>query len=139
MKRMRKRRTGNSRLAVLALPLALMLLAGGTPLWSRNKKRKKQAAEYALVAGTVFRETGLSLPGAEVEITAVGPPPAGFKFKKQEAVSDDRGEFAFRVPPVEMKYRVSAKARGYLPKAKEVGVLGFERVDVFLMLEPVSK
>lgn len=134
---MRKRRTGNSRRRALALPLALVLLLW-TPLEGRPGKRKKESPRFALVAGTVFRESGLSLPGADVEIVAAGAP-AGFKFKKLQAVSDARGEFAFRVPPAEMKYRLSVKAAGYSPQTKEVAVAGFERVDVFFQLEPASK
>jgi hypothetical protein len=130
---MRKRRTGNSRRCALALAL----LVAATPLWGGPGKQKKRSADYALVAGTVFRESGLSLPGAEVEIVAAAP--AGFKFRKQQAVSDARGEFAFRVPAAEMKYRVSAKARGYSAQEQEVSVTGFERVDVFFRLEPASK
>ncbi len=122
---------------MMALLLALALLSGA-PLWSRPGKQKKQSSEYALVAGTVFRPSGLSLPGAEVQIEAAGAP-AGFKFKKQQAISDGRGEFAFRVPPAEMKYRLSVKAAGYAPQQKEVSVAGFERVDVFFQLEPASK
>ncbi len=133
LRKMRKRRIG-SRLAALVLAAGVLFL--GAPLV--GGKDKKKAAEYALVAGTVFRANGLSLPGAEVSIEAAGAS-SGFKFKKQHALSDARGEFAFRVPPVAMKYTVSAKAAGYQEQAKEAEVAGYDRVDVFFRLEPSSK
>ena len=123
---MRKTRTGASLLA--ALLLAAATVCG---MVQRN-------GSYALVAGTVFRESGFSLPAAEVTIT-VKTPPAGVKrFKQMRAISDSRGEFAFRVPPGKAEYSVSVRAEGYLPAGKDVAVNGEERLDVYLELQPAG-
>ena len=132
MKRKRTR-TGVSRFLALAA-IALVSL----PLWSALEKDKKSPTAYALIFGTVFRENGMSLPGADVEIAADAST-GGQKFKKQKAVSDARGEFAFRVPPVPAKLKVSVKADGYSPQDKEVAVTAEERIDVFFRLVPASK
>ncbi len=134
MKKRKKRRIGSS---LVWAAVAAAFLAPCIGLGLKDKGRKA-AAEYAIVAGTVFREDGRSLQGASVEITARsggGHP----KFKKQRAVSDARGEFAFRVPPEEATYAVSVQASGYQSQHKEVTVAGIERRDVFFNLERASK
>jgi hypothetical protein len=92
-----------------------------------------------LVAGTVFREDGRSLPGAEVELSPAANPQAARKSKKMKAVADARGEFAFRVPTAELDYTLTASAPGYQPQEKTVKVGGEVRVDVFFRLEAASK
>ena len=107
--------------------LALMLLAAAG--------KKKSEEKFAVVAGTVFRETGFTLRGAEVRLDA--EPPA--KIKPMKTLSDPRGEFAFRVPAAPMRYNVSVKAAGFRPQAKKASVSGDERVDVFFQLEAETK
>src|SRR5579871_4277106 len=100
-KKRRKRRIGSS---------LLLLIALCSPL-SVAQKRKAEA--YAVVAGTVFREPGFALPGADVTVTPhPGEGQAPFKLKKLQAISDGRGEFAFRVPPTPMRYTVRVSAKG---------------------------
>jgi len=137
---MRRKRTGSRLLSARGLGLlaAILLWLAPAALPARPGKGKKLEASYALVAGTVFRETGMSLRGAEVQIEATGSSSTG-KFKKQKALSDARGEFAFPVPPIEATYRISVKAPGYEPQQKDVSVGGYERLDVFFRLEPASK
>lgn len=93
--------------------------------------------DYALIAGTVFRPTGASMPSAEVMLT---PEPddakKGKKPKAQKATSNFRGEFSFRVPAKPMRYTLSVRSSGYKPLTKTVQVAGDERQDVSLMLEP---
>lgn len=110
-----------------------LLLAG---IGSLSAQSKKQAQAYAIVAGTVFHEPGLALPGAKVVLTMRGDPKAK---KLQEAETNSRGEFAFRVPPAEATYVVKASIKGYLPGEKEAAISGEERVDVNLLLEPQPK
>jgi hypothetical protein len=117
-------------LVAVCLPEAVAAGAG---------KDKKAEASYALVAGTVFRESGFSLAGAEVELTAAGQSSAAHKFKKLKALSDARGEFSFRVPPAAGEYRLTVKAAGYETQDKPARVNGEERVDVFFSLQPASK
>jgi len=102
-------------------------------------KDKKEQAPYALVAGTVFQENGMSLPGARIEIVPASELQGARKFKKLEAVSDSRGEFAFRVPVEEMTYKLTARAAGYIAQEKTTQAAGEVRVDVFFRLEAASK
>ena len=129
MKRKRKRTRG-SRLAGLLAALAVAALAARA---ADGKNRK--TASFALIAGSVFRDSGFSLPGAELTLEAA--PPA--KFKRIKIVTDARGEFAVRVPAAPMRYTVSVKAGGYRPDRKEVSVQGEERVELFFRLEPEPK
>jgi len=126
----RKRRSGTS--------LILLLLACVLPAEAAKTKAPPQS--YALVAGTVFQESGYALPNAGVTLI---PDPQGdnarTKVKKLEAISDARGEFVFRVPPGSMQYTVKAAAKGFQPAQKSVSVQGEERVDVTFQLQPESK
>ena len=81
----------------------------------------------------------MSLPGARIEIVPAGELQGARKFKRLEAVSDSRGEFAFRVPVEEMTYKLTASAVGYIPKEKTTQAAGEVRVDVFFRLEAASK
>lgn len=119
-------------LLLLALPAALALA----------KDKKKTPPSVAVVAGTVFRPPGFSLPGAEVTLEPAEKPPEAkppVKVKTQKALSDARGEFAFRVPAVPLRYNLSVKAAGFAPARKEVAVAGEERLDVFITLEPAPE
>ena len=122
----RKRTTGIRRLLLIFLLLAAVSSVGG---WS--------APEPAVIAGTVFRDPGFALPGAEVTLS-VTTPPAGVKApKKKKLFSDVRGEFAFYVPPVRAEYVVEATAPGYEPERKPAVVQGgAERLDLYFTLKP---
>lgn len=100
----------------------------------------RNEAPHAVVAGTVFRENGFSLPGAAVTLAVKGAPGVPKKkIKRLQAVSDGRGEFAFRVPPGAATYVVSASMKGFQSIEKEASVSGDERVEVTLMLSAESK
>jgi Carboxypeptidase regulatory-like domain len=96
-------------------------------------------APHAVVAGTVFRENGFSLPGAAVTLTVKDAPGVPKKMKKLQSVSDPRGEFAFRVPPGAAAYVVRASLKGFQSVEKEATVSGEERVEVTLVLPAESK
>jgi hypothetical protein len=120
--RTKRTKTGSS-LAVL-LVCGLLSSAAG-----------KKPEPYAVVAGTVFREDGFSLSGASVTLRPKDAP----KGKKLEAVSDARGEFAFRVPAGAAVYVVRAARKAFQPVEKEASVSGEGRVDVTLILSAESK
>lgn len=134
MKRRKKTTTGSSLLTAFGV---LFLIAAGTAPAAPQKDRPKNAAAYAVVAGTVFREPGFSVPGAEVEIWPVAEP-ADRKVKKRKEIANSHGEFAFRVPPGPTTYNISAVAKGLHKMEKFVTVYGEERVDVTFMLAPSS-
>jgi hypothetical protein len=126
----KKRKSGSN-----AIFAALLLLT----LCSLAARDKKAAEPYSIVGGTVFHEPGLALPGAEVRITPDEADGSQMKLKITRAISDDRGEFAFRVPPTAAKYKVRASAKGFKAEEKlaEVTAEG-ERVDVTFLLESES-
>lgn len=134
----KKTKTGSRRGCARARLVAAAILWLCVPAILLGGKDKHQDTSYALVAGTVFQESGLSLPGVEVELAVAGQPEDARKFKKMKQVTDARGEFAFRVPNVAAEYKVSVKAAHYQGQEKRVSVTADERVDVFFSLEPAS-
>jgi hypothetical protein len=123
-----KTTTGASLLAVLFLAFAAV---------TRSEPRN---GSYALIVGTVFRDSGLSLPSAELTLTQTAAPEgARKKMKPLRAVSDARGEFAFRVPTLKAGYTVEARAPGFVTEKKEVTIGGDERVDVYFRLKPADE
>jgi hypothetical protein len=101
----------------------------------RSQRPKRPQETYAIVAGTVFQEDGRLLRGANVTIRAEPEGGAPSRFKPLSLVSDSRGEFAFRVPAMPMRYTVGVKAAGFKMQEKTVSVSGEERVDVFFQME----
>jgi len=122
-KKKKKRTTGISRrrcLVLFALPIFPLLATEA----------------YALLAGTVFRETGHALAGAEIEFRPLEATKQG---KRIRAYSSPRGEFAVRVPPGPAEYIISVKIDHYQEATKSVKIVGDERVDVTFLMEPRKK
>ena len=111
--------------------LTLLLPAG---LLAADKKQEKKLA--AVIAGTVFRDSGFAVAGAEIELLDVRAD--GKKVKPRKSVTDARGEFAFSVPPVEQKYKVKASAKGLQSEEKETTATPGARMDVFFTLKPAT-
>ena len=131
---MRKRKKRMRRIGSSVLLVALL---SGVAL---ADKKQKSVEAYAVVGGTVFRESGMSLPGAEIVISPDPQPgQTPVKIAYPKAVSDGRGEFAFRVPVTAMRYIVRAKLKGFEPQQKTVDIEGEQRSDVTLILPAVSK
>ncbi len=127
----RKRKTGASRRQLLLL---LSSLLAAPAAWAG-----KDDEEYAVVAGTVFRDPGFAVPRAEVILSLLTPPQGKKAPKPRKLLADARGEFVFRVPAGPAKYRVRAAAEGLEPQEKDVDVNGTERVDVYITLKTASK
>lgn len=122
MKTSRKRKTTRTSGRRLFLAALLLALSGAA------------ADDYAIIAGTVFRDTGHACPGAEVILESV-PSEGEKKSKPQKQISTFRGEFSFRVPAKPMRYTVSVKASGYRPQSKPVTIQGDERIDISVLLD----
>ena len=133
---MKRRKTTKKRKSGSNLVFAALLLL---TLCGPAAGNKKAVEPYSIVGGTVFHEPGLALPGAEVRITPDEADGSQMKLKITRTISDDRGEFAFRVPPTSAKYKVRASAKGFKAEEKiaEVNAEG-ERVDVTFLLETES-
>jgi hypothetical protein len=104
--------------------------------WAGDQKN----ASYAVVEGTVFRDPGLALPDVKVVLQVRDDP----KSKKQEAMTNYRGEYQFHVPSTAAVYVVKASMKGFRPDQKEAAIAGGaaagqERVDVNLVLAKESK
>jgi len=128
------RRIGSSFAPILALAVCF---AGAA---AARKHDKKTAEPFAILGGTVFHDNGLSFPGAEV--TAAPDPQPGqtaVPMQNLKAISDARGEFAFRVPTSAMRYTVRAQAKGFRAQQKFADIEGEMRTDVTLVLQPESK
>ena len=91
---------------------------------------------YAVIAGTVFRDSGLAFAGVEVELIPSQPTK---KNKKQVFRTNGRGEFAFRVPATPMEYLIGVKPEAYRPDSKRVKIVGDERVEQNFLLDRASK
>ena len=117
---------------VAAGALGMSLLAIPCPA----KEKKKAPAAQAVLAGTVFRDSGFSLRGAEIVVTAESDGPSKRKPAEWRAVSDARGEFALRLPAGPGRYNVVVRASGYRPQEKKVVFGGDERLDFTFLLEP---
>ena len=132
----RRGKTGASpRPAAVAAALAMLLAA----LSMAAGKHKQDPAEYAVVAGTVFREPGFALAGAEVTLAPLPPAGSHQKVKKLKTDSSPRGEFAFRVPPGPMQYTLSVTCKGFKPEEKTTSIQSLERVDVNFVLTEEAK
>lgn len=125
MRRKRKTRIGAS---LLALFLCLCLPRPGLG---------DQSPEPAVIAGTVFRDPGFALPGAEVELVPISPAAGKKKPKPKSVRTDARGEFAFQLSPEPGEFKVTARAKGFQPEERVVKLSGGpERHDVYLTLKP---
>ena len=130
-------------LAAAFLASALLTVPGGSPAHAADstnnesrKKKKPAPSGYALIAGTVFKDPGFAVPGAEVTLKPAGPEGG----KKQTASTNFRGEFTFRVPPVAAKFDITVLAKGLKPETKPAATQGGEeRIDVTFLLSPESK
>jgi len=103
-----------------------------------------KAKRTSLVRGAVFDSEGRSLAGARVKLVRIPIEDESDSKKKFTALSRDyvtnnRGEFAFRLPPIRARYRVTATLDGYKPETKEVNVSENEAVPLAFSLEPSKK
>jgi hypothetical protein len=109
--------------------------AGETYKVPRPVEMSRERELHSLVRGAVLTSEGFTLPGVRVTIERLDAK----GFKKEEKVSAEAGEFAFRVPSEPGKYRVSAAARGFAPHSVEVDVGVGEIRTISLPLEKAKQ
>jgi hypothetical protein len=104
----------------------------------------QKAKRTSLIRGAVFDASGLSLSGARVKLVRV-PTEDEEKDKKRidsltrDYTTNNRGEFAFRLPSTRARYRLTASHDGYKSESKTVDVSESEAVPLAFSLEPVKK
>src|SRR5262245_413681 len=86
---------------------------------------------HAVIRGAVLHGAGFTLPNASVVIERID----GVKKFKQEKISQEGGEFSFRLKAEKAKYRVTATARGFQPASIEIEIDSDEARNVALTLQ----
>ena len=112
----------------------LEVAPGETTKLSSDVELSREGEPYAVIRGAVLRGPGYTMPNATVTIERID---GGKKFK-QETVSQEGGEFAFRLKAEKAKYRVTATARGFQPASIEIEIDGDEARNVALTLQPLK-
>src|SRR5262245_20130811 len=104
----------------------------------------KVSHRTSLIRGAVFDSVGASLPGVSLKLVRVATADEEKDRKKVGSLSlsyttNSHGEFAFRVPSVRARYRVTASLNGYKLETKFVDINENESVPLSFSLEPVKK
>jgi hypothetical protein len=88
--------------------------------------------KLAVVRGSVFDANGRTVYGAKVEIFKA----AGDGKRVAQIFSSQSGEFTFRLPPAEARYRVAITIDGAERGSKEVEINGAQVYTVAVSLKP---
>ena len=103
-----------------------------------------KAKRTSRLSGAVFDEHGLSLSGVRLKLIRIPNEEEAKEKKKIDSVKMDyitnsRGEFAFRLPPIRARYQVTAIMSGYKPQTKIVDVNEDEAQPLAFTLETVKE
>lgn len=104
----------------------------------------QKARRTSLLRGAVFDSDGRSLAGVRLKLVRVLTADEVKEKKKADSISmsyitNNRGEFAFRLPSARARYQVTASLSGYKPETKTVDVNEDEAVPLSFSLEPLKK
>lgn len=113
----------------------LTIAAGDTLKLRSTIEIVREGEAYSLIRGAVLFDLGYSLPNALVLIERIDEDKKGGKKFKQETVSREGGEFAFRLRAEKAVYRITASAKGFLPKSVEIEVDFDEVRNIAITLE----
>jgi len=109
----------------------LEIVEGETLKLNRIVEMARESEPYSIIRGAILYGVGYSLPNALVTIERIED---GRKFK-QEMVSREGGEFAFRLKAEKAKYRITAKARGFQESSTEIEIEADEVRNIALTLQ----
>jgi len=112
----------------------LEITPGETTRLSSVVELAREGDPYSVVRGAIFHGPGYTLPNATVIIERID----GARKFKQETVSREGGEFAFRLRAEKAKYRITAAARGFQPASLEIDVETDEARNVALTLRQIK-
>jgi hypothetical protein len=108
---------------------------GGETLKLRSAiELPRESDPYSIIRGAVLYGVGYTLPNATVTIERID----GVRKFKQETISREGGEFAFRLKAEKARYRVTASARGFQSASTEIDVESDEARNISLNLQPVK-
>jgi hypothetical protein len=104
----------------------------------------QKARRTSLVRGAVFDSDGRSLAGVRLKLVRIPTPDEAKESKKLQSLSlsyvtNNRGEFAFRLPSARARYQITAALSGYRQATKSVDVSEDESVPLSFSLEPLKK
>ena len=91
----------------------------------------------AFLRGSVFDPIGHSVSGARVELLRVGAD--GVEKKLDGRLTNESGQFVFRLTPEAATYRVRVKMDGAEPVSKDVEIDGAAVYRVALSLKPAAR
>ncbi|MDT4952151.1 MAG: hypothetical protein QOJ02_289 [Acidobacteriota bacterium] len=94
-------------------------------------------ASFAKLGGSVFNDGGLSVPGVRVELARVESD--GTARKIDGRLTNESGQFVFRVSPDKATYRVTVKVDGVEPQTKEVEIDGAQFYPVAFTIQRPPK
>lgn len=104
----------------------------------------QKARHTSLLRGAVFDSDGRSLAGVRLKLVRVLTADEMKEKKKVDSLSlsyttNNRGEFAFRLPSARARYQVTAALSGYKSETKTVDVSEDEAVPLSFSLESLKK
>jgi hypothetical protein len=91
----------------------------------------------AFLRGSVFDPVGHSVAGARIELLRVNAD--GTEKKLDGRLTNESGQFVFRLTPEAAKYRVRVKVDGAEPVSKDVEIDGAAVYRIALSLKPAEK
>lgn len=112
----------------------LEVISGETVKLRSVIEMTKEAEPHAVIRGAVLYGVGYSLPNALVTIERID---GGKKFK-QETLSQEGGQFSFRLRADKATYRITASARGFEAAAQEITIESDEVRNIALTLQQVK-
>jgi uncharacterized membrane protein len=108
-----------------------LTVTGGETLNLRTVvELKRDEAPYSIIRGAVFFDQGFSLPNSGVKIERID----GKRFK-EEKLTGEGGQFAFRLKAEKAKYRITAFANGFQSASTEIEIEGDEIRNIALTLQ----
>ena len=112
----------------------LEVISGETVKLRSTIEMTKEGEPYAVIRGAVLYGVGYSLPNALVTIERID----GVKKFKQETISQEGGQFSFRLRADKATYRITASARGFEAAAQEITIESDEVRHIALTLQQVK-
>lgn len=109
----------------------LEITPGETLKLSRTIELEREGDPYAVIRGATLHGPGFSLTNATVTIERID---GGRKYKEQK-LSQEGGEFSFRLRAEKAKYRITAEARGFQSTSTEIEIESDEVRNIALTLQ----